>query len=44
MKLDTLTCLSNVLLWLATYTNWFLILPLDVTSILILIPFDVLWQ
>ena len=44
MKLDTWTCLSNVLLWLVTYTNWFLILPLDVTSILVLIPFDVLWQ
>ena len=42
MKLGTWTCVSNVLLWLGTYTNWFLILPHDVTSILILIPFDVL--
>ena len=32
-ELDTRACVSNVLLWLATYTNWFIILPLDVTSI-----------
>ena len=33
MKISTWACVSNVLLWLATYTNWFIILPLDVTSI-----------
>ena len=31
MKFTLGTCLSKVLLWLVIHTNWFIILPLDVT-------------
>ena len=40
MRLATWTCLSDVLLWLATYTNWFLILPMNSDGIYY--PFEVL--